>query len=54
MGFENKQPLILFRLPKFSLKNMKNNGRRQKVGHSDLVMIQDTAPWFDVLPHQMW
>jgi len=25
-----------------------------KVGHSDLVMVHDTAPSHDVLPHQDW
>jgi len=54
MGFENKGDLILFRLPTFSYKNLGKNGRHQKVGHSDLAMIQDTAPWLDVLPHQVW
>jgi len=28
----------------FSLKNSKQNGHHQKVGYSDRVMIQDTAP----------
>jgi len=54
MGFKNKRKLILFRLPTFSFKNLGKNSHRQKVGHSDLVMIQDTAPWLDVLPHQVW
>jgi len=38
----------------FSLKIWKQHGRCQKVGHSDLVMIRDTAPWLDVLSHQVW
>jgi len=38
----------------FSLKIWKQNGRRQEVDHSGLVMIQDTAPGLDVLPHQVW
>jgi len=32
----------------------KHKGHHQKVGHSDLIMIQDIAPWLDVLPHQVW
>jgi len=54
MGFENNRKLILIHLPTFSLKNLENNGCRQKVGHSDLVMIQDIVPLLDVLPHQVW
>jgi len=38
----------------FLLKIWKQNGRRQKEDHSDLVIIQDTAPRLDVLPHQVW
>jgi len=39
----------------FSLKkNWKQNGRHQKVGHSDLDMIHGTAPCHDVLQHQVW
>jgi len=41
MVFENKQKLILICLPTFSLKYFEKNGHRQKVGHGDLVMIQD-------------
>jgi len=25
-----------------------------KVGHSELVMVRDTTPSHDVLPHQVW
>jgi len=53
MGFKNKRKLILMHLPTFSLENLEKNGRHQKVGHSRLVMIQDTAPWLNVLP-QVW
>jgi len=26
----------------------------EKVDHSDLVMLRNTAPSHDVLPHQVW
>jgi len=38
----------------FLLKFWGENGRRQKVDHSDLVMIQNTAQLLDVLPQQVW
>jgi len=33
----------------FSLTILKQNGHRQKVGQSDLDLIQDTSPCHDVI-----